>query len=93
MNYHRALRVSDFRVVPLIASILLFLPTILMAGETPERLAKVDAAVDLVTFEPQIAHNQMRVTVSGPGGFQIVRSFEADEPAGIDLPGATIAFR
>jgi hypothetical protein len=57
------------------------------AARKSEALAKVDAAADLIAIQPLIDYAEVRVTVSGPDGFEVVKTFAADEAPIVDLPG------
>ena len=52
-----------------------------------ESLSEVAVVADMATFEPQIRHSGVRVTISGPDGFEVVESFGADGGIAVALPG------
>ncbi|MCB1056069.1 MAG: tail fiber domain-containing protein [Acidobacteria bacterium] len=68
----------------LLVSSLLLIPSLAGAAD----LATVDVTADLVTFQPQIPYSQVRVTVTGPAGFAVVKSFAAGEVPSVQLSGA-----
>ena len=69
-----------------LVSTLLFVPASLLAGQR-EPLARVDASAAMVTFEPLVEQAGVRVTVTGPNGFAVVKSFTAEDLAAVPLPG------
>ena len=50
-------------------------------------LAGVEINSNLISFLPLIPHSQVRVTVTGPKGFQAIKSFRATEKPLVELPG------
>jgi hypothetical protein len=52
-----------------------------------QTLAAVEIGRNLIAFQPLISHSQVRVTVTGPEGFQAIQTFKADENPRIELPG------
>jgi len=65
-----------------------FLPARGTAAQAPESLADLEVDASLVTFQPLISHSQVRVTLTGPEGFEVVATFGADEVPAVRLPGA-----
>jgi len=59
----------------------------LAAAQESEPLAQVDVTGALATFQPLISYSQVRVTVTGPEGFVVVKEFAAGETPGIELTG------
>ena len=57
----------------LLVSSLLLIPSLAGAAD----LATVDVTADLVTFQPQIPYSQVRVTVTGPAGFAVVKTIQS----------------
>jgi hypothetical protein len=57
------------------------------SGTETEALAGVEISSNLITFQPLIRHRQVRVTVTGPEGFQAIRTFSAAETPLVELPG------
>jgi hypothetical protein len=83
-------RPSSLRIpfLALLLSVLLCLSAWPLAAiAKPEGPARIDAGAQLFTVEPLIAYQDVRVTVSGPGGFEVVRTFTADQAPLVDLPG------
>jgi hypothetical protein len=74
--------------IAILTLLVLLLAWPLAAAQKPEPAAKIEAAASLFTFAPALAYEQVRVTLSGPGGFEVVRTFGADEAPIVDLPGA-----
>ncbi len=72
--------------VTVLLAALLCLPAPLAAA-APSALAEVAIASDLVTFQPNIPYGQVRVTLSGPRGFEVIESFGPEQTPAVALPG------
>jgi hypothetical protein len=73
--------------IALLASLCCLLASPLAAAAKADGPARIDAGVDLFSFEPLIAYQEVRVTVRGPAGFEVVRTFAAGEAPVVELPG------
>ena len=76
-------RWSWLATTTLVAILLATLPVV--ADET--ELARVDVSGNLLTIEPLVSFDSMRVNVSGPEGFSITRTFSSDDVEALELPG------
>jgi len=89
MSTRKSVKVSKAVTrISLLALLACLLASPLAAAKNPEPLAKVEAAADLLAFQPLGAYAEVRVTVSGPDGFEVVQTFAAGEAPIVDLPGA-----
>jgi hypothetical protein len=57
------------------------------AAVRKEALAGVDVNANLIVFQPSIPYSSVRVTVSGPAGFETIEIFAADQTPMVELPG------
>ena len=88
MTHKKKVGLAEFVATAMLACLLAFLAPALAAAKAPEPLAEVGVAAGLVTFQPLISHSRVRVTVTGPDGFETVATFGADEVPAVELPGA-----
>ncbi len=86
MRTQKFSRVSAFAVSMSLAT-LLCLPPSVSAAPARERLAGVEVDPHLLTFVPKLAYSQVRVTVTGPEGFETIAVFDAEETPAVELPG------
>jgi hypothetical protein len=88
MNPDDALDARPARIrIPSLAVLLALLALPLAAARQPEPAAEIEAGAGLFTFTPNLAYAQVRVTVSGPDGFEVVKTFSAGEAPIVGLPG------
>jgi hypothetical protein len=74
----------------LFSLVTVFMITIIISASdavAADTLARVEINSNLISFHPLIPHSQVRITVTGPDGFQVIRSFSAAETPVIELPG------
>jgi hypothetical protein len=76
-----------FVVVALMSLVCLGLGQPGSADETTVPLAIVDTKPDQVAFQPTIPYQRVRLTVTGPDNFAVVRTFENGELLLVGLPG------
>jgi len=57
------------------------------ATENSKSLATVETSTQYIAFRPSIQYQHVRITVTGPDDFTVVRTFEIGEPLLVGLPG------
>jgi len=87
MSIHR----KPFPVSALLAAMLTTaIPAAFADDANPTGLQVVG---DTLSFDPGISYSSVRVTVSGPDAFQVIKTFGADEVASVSLPGTDGAYK
>ena len=88
MEHRRRTHVGRLFAVAILVSPLLYGAAAVAADRSAGALAQVDVAAGSVHFRPLAAYGEVQVTVTGPGGFEVVGSFAAGESAQVELPGS-----
>ena len=87
MKHRRQFHPTRLVAVAMLVSPLLFAPAAVAADRSGENLAAIDVVAGSIRFVPQVPYGSVRVSVTGPGGFEVVRSFGTDESLAVELPG------
>ena len=88
MQHRKQPRLGTLAALVIVVLPLLFAPVAVSADRAAEELADVDVLVGSIRFQPRISYSRVRVSVTGPGGFEVVRSFAAGDSPEVALPGA-----
>ena len=87
MQHRRQAHAAGLLAVAILASPLITAAPAVAADRSAGDLAQVDVVAGLVHFRPLVAYGEVQVTVTGPGGFEVVASFAAGDSPEVELPG------